>query len=137
MAAPESPRGTRGPRLPARSFSYPEVQFPRLQTLCPGRRKCRRWTSWRFAVGAGSAHCRLHQFQSYCLEVGGPRENAWHADVGEHKSWGDSTEFQKTKAEGGAITCEGHWVAEMGLESECSCSQGSAVLCHHPAAPGL
>lgn len=132
MAAPESPRVTRGPGLPVRSFSYPEVQFLRLQTLCSGRRKCPRMTSGLFAAGAGSAHSHLHQFRRYCLQFGGARENAWYADVGGHEPWGDFTEFQKAKAEGGAITCEGHWVADMGLESEFSCSQGSAVLCHHP-----
>lgn len=137
MAAPESPGVTRGARLPVRRFSYPEVQVLRLQTLCPGRRKCPRMTSLWFAAGAGSAHSHLRQFQSYCLEFGGARENARDEDVGEHKTWGDAAEFRKTKAEGGAITCEGHWVAETGLESEFSCSQGSAVLRHHPAAPRL
>lgn len=62
-------------------------------------------------------------------------ENVWYEDVGKHIARGGSTEFQKTKAEGGAITCEGHRVAEMRLESEFSGSQASASLSHRPATP--
>lgn len=39
-----------------RSLNYPEVPSLRLQTLCPGRRKCSGVISWRFLANADSAY---------------------------------------------------------------------------------